>query len=139
MQPAADPLTIMAPLTLLAQTELAACGGTPNELAGVLHNLTTGLSLGQLHQDVIADELVGFVAWIRLSMAQLFLVAHRGVRLFNPADDTPGAPVCLLMEQWIKHRGSGLMLRRARMLGALPGVEVLAGWRGARLRVHRVI
>ena len=106
------------------------------DLPVVIHNIVTAESLGQLHLDMEDGRCTGVVGWVRLTMENLATVAQHGVRGFWPADDTPHAPVCFLVEQL--NTQPGQLQQRMRWLAALPGVEILAGWRGDRLRVHRV-
>lgn len=124
----------------LADWQLSAMGATPDELiaerAVVAHNLGVARELGQLHLDIADGRCTGYVGWVRLTPAALLRVARTNQRFFTAMDDTPNAPVLFLVEQMNVHKGA--LLHRMRALSALPDVEVLAGWRGERLHVHRV-
>lgn len=106
------------------------------DLPIVMGNLDVAQALGQLHLDFEDRYCTGFVGWIRLTPEQLLYVAREKIRVFEATHDVPNAPVCFLMEQMATKPGQ--LQQRMRWLSALPGVEILAGWRGQRLRVHRV-
>lgn len=126
-------------LEQLATAQIVAGGAPLADVPGTLHNLHVAHALGQLAQEHWGDDdrCTGYVAYVRLTPEQLLLVAQHDVRLFQIEDNTPGAPVLFLMEQ-LNLAGRPALQRRMRALSALPGVEVLAGWRGTRLRCHRV-
>ena len=132
-----DMIARLANPTALAAWELAEAGAPADDMSGTQHNLAVAQALGQLRIDHDGERCTGFVAFIRLSPAQLLNVVRRQVRLFSVEDNTPGGAVCFLMEQ-VNVAGRAALQQRMRWLSAQPGVEVLAGWRGARLRCHRV-
>lgn len=122
----------------LAVAEILAGGAPMEDFAGVAYNLASAESLGQLWREYRADgECCGFVAFVRLTPAQLETVLAQRVRLFDAESNQPGGPVLFLTEQ-LNLAGRRALLERMRRLSALPGVRLLAGWRGDRLRLHRV-
>lgn len=126
------------PVESLAIWQLEAMGGAgdPFGQQTIACNLAAARALGQLHLDIESDRCTGYVAWIRLTLPQLLEVTRSRRMIFTAADDTPHAPVLFIMEQM--NHAPGVLRRRQRWLAALPGVEVLAGWRHWRLRLHRV-
>lgn len=125
-------------VAVLALAELRMMGAPVEDFPATARNIAVAEALGQLRRDYDAEgRCTGFLAWMRLSLPQLVAVAENEVRIFGIEDNTPGAPVCFWLEQ-MNVAGTTAMHRRMRALSALPGVEVIAGWRGDRLRCHRV-
>jgi hypothetical protein len=134
-------MTALSPISpsQLALWQLRAMGDTAVVRAGlpvVVNNLVVAESLGQLRLDMDEQVCTGFVAWVRLTAEQLRLVARHHVLAFTGSDDTPHGEVLFVIEQM--NTQPGQLGRRMRYCAALPGVKILAGWRGGRLRTHRV-
>ena len=133
-------MTVLGPepiaVEALARAELQGMGATLCDLPGTMQNLEVAAALGQLHQFYDTEgRHAGFMAWLRMTPERLMGVIARQQRVFTLLDDTPAAAICFIVEQ-MNTMGFREMQRRMRTLSAIPGVEVLAGWRGGRLRAY---
>lgn len=127
------------PVAVLAEAERAASCAPTGELSGMIENLRAAEHHGQLVRFLTPEgDCIGFIAWLRMTPKRLLEVSRSGQRGFTADDHTAGAPVAFIVEQLNLLPDPHELLRRFHFIAQLPGVEILAGWRGQRLRVQKV-